>query len=249
MIAAAIIAGGRGTRMRSVSSALPKPMLPVGGKPLLEHTLEWLRAAGIDAATLCVGYKAESISRHFGDGSRWGMRLSYSVESKPRGTAGAVRDMASPAGDLLVVYGDLFIAMDCRRLLEFHAGRPGAASVVVCETDHPRDSDLVDLDGERVSRFYRAREGEPCGKLALAAVWVLRPELLELVPRDRPSDFGRDIFPKALAEGKRLNGYVTTEMVVDIGTPERRDRFLKSWPPRTESAPPRGGPTAGGRPA
>lgn len=232
MIAVAIVAGGLGERMRSVSRTLPKPMLPVGDKPLLEHQLEWLKASGFREATLCVGYQADAVSGYFGDGARLGMKLSYSVESRPRGTAGAVRDMPASEGDILVVYGDLFVDMDCRRLLEFHAARPGAATVVVCETDHPQDSDLVELEGERVARFYRAREGEPCGNLALAAVWVVRPELLRRVPADRPSDFGRDVFPAALAAGERLNAYRTAETVVDAGTPARRERVLGEWKTR-----------------
>jgi NDP-sugar pyrophosphorylase family protein len=232
---AVIMAGGKGTRLYPITANLPKPMIRVAGRSILERLVLHLVGFGIRRFFISIGDQGHLIEAHFGDGSRWGMRFSYSVEAEPRGTAGAVLDLAPP-GDLLVVYGDLYVAMDCRKLLDFHAARPGAATLVVCRTDHPRDSDLVDLDGERVKRFYRARDAEPCGDLALAAVWVLRPELLKAVPRKGPSDFGRDIFPRALAAGMRLNGYVTGETVVDVGTPERRDRFLKNYPPQQRAA-------------
>ncbi|MBI5624993.1 MAG: nucleotidyltransferase family protein [Elusimicrobia bacterium] len=227
---AAIVAGGRGERMRPATDATPKPMLPLLGKPLLEHQLGWLKRSGIDDVFLCLGYKAEAVQEHFGDGSRWGMKLRYSVESSPRGTAGAVKDLGDRGGaDLLVVYGDLFISMDVGRLAAFHASKPGAATLVVWDTDHPQDSDLAEVTDGRVTRFYRAGPGEPAGGLALAAVWLVRPSLLELVPADRPSDFGRDVFPAALKAGLVLNAYKTGETVEDVGTFERMERFTRKW--------------------
>ncbi|MFA6317448.1 MAG: nucleotidyltransferase family protein [Elusimicrobiota bacterium] len=227
---AAILAGGRGVRMRPATDDCPKPMLPIGGRPLLEHQLEWLKRSGVTEVHLCLGYKAESVRDHFGDGSRWGLALNYSVESSPRGTAGAIKDLKDWKGeDLLVVYGDLFIDMDLGRLSAFHQGRPGAATLVVWNTDHPHDSDLVKVEDGRVAGFYRDPKAEPKGQLALAAVWVVRRPLLALAQADTPSDFGRDVFPRALAEGLPLNAYVTDERIDDVGTFERRERFLKKW--------------------
>lgn len=230
MIPAAIVAGGRGERMRPETDACPKPMLPIAGKPLLEHQLEWLKRWGVSEAFLCLGYKADVVSDHFGDGGRWGMKLRYSVEQSPRGTAGCVRDLGDWGGeDLLVVYGDLFVDMDCRKLVEAHRAGRAAATLVVWDTDHPHDSDLVRTEDGRITGFYRARKGEPCGTLALAAVWVVRRPLMDLVPADAPADFGRDIFPRALERGLRLEAYATRETVEDVGTPERRARFLEKW--------------------
>lgn len=227
---AAILAGGRGERMRPATDACPKPMLPIGGKPLLEHQLDWLRRSGVSEVFLCLGYKAEVVRAHFGDGSRWGMKLRYSVESSPRGTAGAVRDLGDWGGeDLLVVYGDLFVSMDCAGLMEFHRTRPGASTLVVWNTDHPHDSDLARVENDRITGFYRDDKAAPPGQLALAAIWVVRRSLLDLVPADRPSDFGRDVFPRALERGMVLNAYRTDETVEDVGTFERRERFLKMW--------------------
>ena len=227
---AAIVAGGRGVRMRPATDTMPKPMLPLGGKPFLEHQLLWLKKAGFDEVFLCLGYKAEAVKDYFQDGSAWGLRLRYQVEALPRGTAGAVRDLAPGIqGDLLVLYGDLYVDMDCGRLLDFHRGRQGAATLVLHETDHPLDSDLVRLDGDRVTAIYRAKPGEEHGSLGLAAVWIVRPGLIGSIPADSPSDFGRDIFPKALAAGQILLGYRTDEVVMDLGTPARCEAFARRF--------------------
>ncbi len=218
--------------MRSVSDT-PKVMLPVQGKPILEHQIEWLKKHGFNDIFLCLGYRADKIQEYFGDGSRWGVRLAYRVETEPRGTAGAIADLGPLIeDDLLVVYGDLFLEMDCGKLLEFHAGHDGLATLVVRETDHPEDSDLVEADGaDRVLRVARRKAGNISGNLGCAAVWVVRKALLERVPEDRPSDFARDIFPAAVAGGDKLMAYRTDEPVMDIGTPARYEAFLKTHGP------------------
>lgn len=212
--------------MGAATQALPKPMILFGGKPILEHLIERLAAAGWREIHLSLGYRPEAVASHFGDGLRWGVRLRYHVEKTPRGTAGAVADLGDQlGGDMLVVYGDLHTDMDFKRFVDFHDAHPSsAASIVLIETDHPFDSDLARLDGERLAGFYRAKPGEPHEPLALAAVWAVRGPLLDLVPRDRPSDFGRDIFPEALRRGLELGAYRTGETLADLGTPERLAR-------------------------
>ena len=223
------MAGGRGVRMGPATDHIPKPMLEIGGKPLLEYQILWLKAAGFSEASLCLGYKAEAVRSYFGDGHGWGIALRYSVETLPRGTAGAVGDLLPTikGDDILVVYGDLYISMDCRRLLDYHRSHTAAATLVLCKTDHPLDSDLARLEGDRITGFYRAKPGEAYENLACAAIWIVRRRLLDLVPKETPSDFGRDIFPRALASGEVLMAYRTSEQVVDLGTPERREAFLR----------------------
>jgi NDP-sugar pyrophosphorylase family protein len=217
-----IVAGGRGERMRPWTDLMPKPMIPVMGKPLVEHQLDWLKRSGVRQAVLCLGYKAEAVRTHFGDGGRWGMELDYHVESEPRGTAGCVRDAwPKVKGDALIVYGDIFLDISLRDLLACHRRAAAAATLVLAETDHPYDSDLVRVQGDLVTGFYRAKAGEPCEPLAAAAVWIVTGRLMDLVPADKPSDFGRDIFPTALARGLRLGAFVTADLIADLGTPER----------------------------
>ena len=121
--------------------------------------------------------------------------------------------------------------MDCRKLVDFHRRLDGAATLVLRETDHPLDSDLVRLEGDRIMEIYRAKPGEEHGNIGMAAVWVVRPRLLELIPVESPSDFGRDIFPKALSAGETLVGYRTGEVVMDLGTPARCEAFERRFKP------------------
>lgn len=217
--------------MGAATDALPKPMLPLGGKPILEYQLEWLKASGITEVFMCLGYKAEAVSDYFSDGKRWGLKLRYQIEKTPRGTAGAVRDLASRLGDdALIVYGDLYVKMNCKKFLNFHASHSGAASLVLIESDHPADSDLARLDKDRITGFYRAQPGRPYANLACAAVWAVRRPLLDLIPTDKPSDFGRETFPLALAKGMALMGYRTKEILADLGTPERLEAFMRRHP-------------------
>jgi NDP-sugar pyrophosphorylase family protein len=226
VIPAVIVAGGRGERMGAATESLPKPMLPFGGKPILERLIELLAAAGWREVHLSLGYRPEAVTAYFGDGSRWGVKLRYHVEKSPRGTAGAVADLRAAVGDdILVVYGDMHLDMDLKRFVDFHAAHPSAAaSLVLIDTDHPFDSDLARLDGDRLTGFYRVKPGQPHEPVALAAVWAVRGPLLDLAPRDRASDFGRDLFPEALRRGLELRGYRTGEVLADLGTPERLAR-------------------------
>jgi NDP-sugar pyrophosphorylase family protein len=206
--------------MRPATDALPKPMLPVRGKPLLEHQLSWLKASGLTQIQMCLGYKAEAVTGYFGDGSKWGVQLSYHVEKEPRGTAGCLKD-AGLTRTTLVVYGDLFVELDAGKLLDFHRKHGAEATLVLRRTDHPQDSDLARLEGWRVKEVARGGSGD----LGLAAVWVVEPALMDLVSSHEPSDFGRDVFPAALKAGRVVAGYVTAEKIVDLGTPERLERF------------------------
>jgi mannose-1-phosphate guanylyltransferase/phosphomannomutase len=229
-IQAAILAGGEGTRMRSLSDT-PKVLLPVGGKPILAHQLAWLKRYGFARAFLCLGYRADVIEKVMGDGSEFGVHIDYRVEDSPRGTAGAVKDLGdSLEDDLLVIYGDLFVDIDCRKLLDFHASHDGVATVVVRRTDHPEDSDIVETDENgQIRAVGRLASGEVSGNLGCTAVWVIRRELLNLIPDVGLSDFARDVFPAAARAGDKMMAYETTDFVRDIGTPSRYEKFLESY--------------------
>jgi mannose-1-phosphate guanylyltransferase len=226
-VQAVILAGGEGTRMRSVSDT-PKVLLPLGGKPIIVHQLEWLQKAGFSKVFLCLGYRADLIKAALGDGSRFGLTIDYRVESSPRGTAGAVKDLGDAMGDdLLVVYGDLMVALDCGKLLDFHASHDGLATLVVRRTDHPEDSDLAVADENgQIHAVGRSADGEVSGDLGCAAIWVVRRELMERVSAADMSDFARDVFPVAARAGDKLMAYETTEPVMDVGTPQRYEKYI-----------------------
>ncbi|MHB2025225.1 MAG: nucleotidyltransferase family protein [Elusimicrobiota bacterium] len=228
---AMVVAGGRGKRMGASVNGPPKPMLPFLGRPLIEHLLLWLGESGFEEIHLCLGYKSRDFFDRLRDGKELGLKLRYHIEREPRGTAGAVKDAAAERGgdkDFLVVYGDLFVEMNCSRFLDFHAAGDGLATLAVMATDHPLDSDLVRLDGDTITGFYRAKPGEPFENWAAAAMWVLRRGILDLIPGRGLVDFGRDIFPQAVAGGKKLRAYRTDETLADLGTPERWSAFEKN---------------------
>jgi len=225
----AILAGGLGTRLKSRTGDLPKPMIPLAGKPLLQHQIELCRDSGFTHIALLVQHRSEAIRDHFGDGSAFGVHLTYAVESEPRGTAGALRD-ALPllAERFLVLYGDTYLDVNLRRLWQAHVEAKADATLFLHPNDHPQDSDLVEIDtqGHVISVLpYPHPEGREARNLVNAALYVLEANGLEaLIPSTGKSDLAKHTFPRLLAEGRRLVCYVSPEYIKDIGTPERIDK-------------------------
>jgi mannose-1-phosphate guanylyltransferase/phosphomannomutase len=221
---AAILAGGKGTRLGALAEGLPKPMVPLAGKPVLEYQIELLKKCGIDKIVLLVGYKAEVIKNHFKDGSSWGVSIAYSNETEPLGTAGSVRNAAPLLDtDFLLLYGDVMVDMDFGRMIAFHERNQAIATLAVHPNSHPNDSYLMEIDERgRINRFFPKPhvEGGSYQNLVNAGVYVLSPEIIPHLPL-RYSDFGKDIFPELVRKELNLYGYVTSEYIKDMGTPQR----------------------------
>ncbi len=227
---AVIFAAGYGETSRSGDGYVPKIMLPLGGKPLLEHQLHWLRAAGFYSTVLCLGYKAEPIRAHFGDGSGMGMRLRYHVQEIPRGSAGAVKSLgaASLPEDILVLSGELFVDIDGARLMEFHRSHQGLATVVARPVKDSKDG-YLDVGPSHLIENFVAAARLAKKPMAAAELWVVRRKLMRFVPDDRPSDFLRDIFPAAVKAGEKLFAYEGSGLLRDLDTPDRYEKFTKEW--------------------
>jgi D,D-heptose 1,7-bisphosphate phosphatase len=225
---AVILAGGLGTRLRSVTGNLPKALVPVGGKPVLGHQLELCRRHGFDKAILLLGYGAEAVVDYVGDGSRFGLYCRAIVEEKPLGTAGAVL----AAGDMLedsflVMYCDTMLDVDLGRLWTFAQDREALATLLVHPNDHPFDSDLVITDeNDRIIGFSRWREDNAALRnLASAALYVIKKQALIGVPAPEGTlDFGRHVFPELITQNKLLAAYRSVEYIKDIGTPDRLEK-------------------------
>jgi len=235
----AILAGGPGTRLKTRTGPLPKPMVPVLGTPLLEHQIALCRRHGFSRILLLVHYAHEVIRAQFGDGSAYGVSLGYLQEQTPRGTAWAVCDALPQMLDtFLVLYGDTYLDVDLRRMRDAHASRGADATLFAHPNDHPHDSDLVELDERRFVTAlhpYPHPEGREHRNLASAALFVLDRRGLEgLVPGQSPADLTKHLFPAMLKAGRRLYGYESPEYIKDIGTPDRLDqveRDLRSGVP------------------
>ena len=226
MTQAVILAGGKGTRLASVSGGLPKPLVPIAGVPVVERQIELLVRYGVDEVFLTTGYRAEVLAERLGDGSRWGIRLHHIVEDTPLGTAGGVAALGNQmTDDFFVLYGDVMVNMDLQRLLDFHRSNGAEATVVVHPNDHPYDSDLVDLaDDGRVRGFHpkpRPEGGPDLPNMVSAALYVCAPAALQHIEPGVKQDFVRHIFPRMMAQGAPLFAYHTTEYLKDMGTPDR----------------------------
>ena len=220
-----VLAGGKGTRMGSLTANLPKPMVRLAGKPILEHQVELARRYGFTDIHILTGHLGEAIEDYFGDGSRWNVRISYTREQHPLGTAGAVKQLAlSLDGDFLVFYGDVMMDVDLAALAQCHRDRGPVATIVVHPNDHPYDSDLVEANGEdRVTAIYSKPHalGVLHRNLVSAALYCLSPRVLAHVEEGVPADFGRDIFQRLVSAGEAVQAYNTREYIKDIGTVQR----------------------------
>jgi len=244
VLKALIIAGGEGKRIRSVAKATPKPLLDVGGRPLVERQILLLRRYGIREIHLTVRAPDLSMFRaHFASGESLEVVLHYHTESEPLGTAGglasllghsdvrAIHELAPPDQTFVVLYGDVMVNMDLVSLVRFHQSKRAVATLVVHPSDHPLDSDLVEADEEgRIKAFHpkpRPRKSDH-QNLANAGVYVLSQSIANHIPA-RPSDFMRDVFPSALRAGTPLYTYRTREYLKDVGTPERLAAVRADW--------------------
>ena len=212
-----ILAGGLGTRLGALAEGLPKPMVPVGGRPFLEHVVRQLAAQGFGEILLLVGHKAELIEGHFGDGSAFGLRVRYSREAEPLGTGGALRLAMGMIPDrFLMLYGDLYRDFDyaafCGRRKQALAVYPyveGLTTIACANVG-------LDAEGRRVSRYAK---GDPAAALSHvdAGFGVFLREVLDLLP-EGPSSFEARVYP-ALAESGKLEAERVDRAFFDIGNP------------------------------
>jgi mannose-1-phosphate guanylyltransferase len=211
---AMLLAAGRGTRLRPLTETVSKCMIEIAGKPVLEHNIEWLRRFGVTDILINLHYLPEAVTNHFGDGRRWGARITYSFEPELLGTAGAVRNAASFFdGPFFVWYGDNLSTCRLDRLWEFHKSRRGVATIALHHRDDPTESGIVGMDGEgRITRFLeKPRAEQVFSHWVSAGILALEPQTLEAIGPEGAQDFGRDVFPLMLASGAALYGYRMSE--------------------------------------
>ena len=220
-----ILAAGLGTRLRSLGLEVPKVMVPIGGKPLLEHHLELFKRQGIRKFIVNLHYLPEAITKYFGDGAKRGIRITYSHESELLGTAGAVKKMEPELRDgaFIVFYGDNLVRMDFAPLVAFHQARRAVVTVALFASPEPWTGGVVETDSHgRVLRFVEKPDPKQVStNLISAGIFVVEPSVLDFIPAGRFYDFGRDVFPKLLAEGQPVYAMQPKAYIQDVGTPER----------------------------
>ncbi|MEP6910742.1 MAG: sugar phosphate nucleotidyltransferase [Actinomycetota bacterium] len=221
---AVVMAGGEGTRLRPVTSNQPKPMVPIVGKPCMEHIVELLRKHGFEDVIVTVAFLPQAIRSYFGDGEGLGAHIEYSVEESPLGTAGSVRLAADKLDDtFLVISGDALCDFDLAKLVKFHKKRGAAVTIGLKSVPNPLEFGIVVVDDEgRVERFLEKPSwGQVFSDTINTGVYVLEPEVLEHVPTDRPFDFSKELFPLLLEMGRPLYGMPMEGYWQDIGNLEQ----------------------------
>jgi mannose-1-phosphate guanylyltransferase / phosphomannomutase len=217
---AVVMAGGEGTRLRPLTSNQPKPMVPIVGKPCMEHILELLREHGLTDVIVTVAFLPQAIRSYFGEGDTLGMNIGYSVEESPLGTAGSVRLATRQLDEtFLVISGDALCDLDLTKLIEFHKERGAAVTIGLKSVENPLEFGIVVTDEEgRIERFLEKPSwGQVFSDTINTGIYVLEPEVLKHVPTDRPYDFSKELFPYLLEMGRPLYGYVMDGYWQDIG--------------------------------
>jgi D-glycero-D-manno-heptose 1,7-bisphosphate phosphatase len=219
------MAGGKGTRVAAVDATLPKPLLPVAGRPILDHQLAVLKRQGLTSATLVVGHLGGAIQARYGGGAGFGVRLEYIVEDEPLGTAGALALLPLDGADTLLINGDLVFDIDLARFARAHRAGGAAATIVTHPNDHPSDSAIVVTDESgQVTRWVPkdADRGWLPNRVN-AGIHLLAPGLVSATGRAERRDLDRDVLAPLV--GRSLRAYQTSEYVKDAGTPARLEEI------------------------
>ncbi len=221
---AVILAGGEGTRLRPLTCNVPKPMVPVLNRPFLAHMIDYLKKHSIDDIILALCYRPDRIQSHFGDGTSFGVRLTYVVEDSPLGTAGAVKNVEEYLeGPFFVFNGDIFTDLDLTAMMSYHRESGAKVSIALTAVEDPTLYGLVETDADgRVRRFVeKPAWDEVTTNMINAGTYLLDPDVLKYVPRQGVFTFERGLFPLLLEIDKPIYGYTSGSYWIDIGTPEK----------------------------
>jgi mannose-1-phosphate guanylyltransferase/phosphomannomutase len=219
-VKAVVMAGGEGTRLRPLTSNQPKPMVPIVGKPCMEHIVELLVKHGFEDVIVTVAFMPQAIRGYFGDGESHGVSIRYSVEESPAGTAGSVKLAEEALNEtFLVISGDALCDIDLADLVRFHREKGALVTIGLKSVADPLEFGIVVTDAEgRIERFLEKPSwGQVFTDTINTGIYVLEPEVLRHVPTDRPYDFSKELFPLLLEMGKPLYGYVAEGYWQDIG--------------------------------
>jgi mannose-1-phosphate guanylyltransferase/phosphomannomutase len=219
-VKAVVMAGGEGTRLRPLTSNQPKPMVPIVGKPCMEHIVELLKEHGFDDIVVTLAFMPQAIRGYFGAGESQGVSIRYSVEESPMGTAGSVK-LAEGVLDepFLVISGDALCDIDLGALVRFHREKEALVTIGLKSVDNPLEFGIVVTDDEgRIERFLEKPSwGQVFTDTINTGIYVLDPEALRHVPEGQPFDFSKELFPLLLEMGRPLYGYIADGYWQDIG--------------------------------
>lgn len=218
-----IMAGGRGTRISMINSQVPKPMIPIDGKPILQYQMETLKRQGIHEIILVIGHMGEVIQNYFGNGQKFDINIRYIVENQPLGTAGALYFLKEDIReDFLLLNGDILFDVDLDRFWKCHLHRGTMATILTHPNSHPYDSGIIEADEQgKVTQWLHKEDTRTWYRNRVnAGLHILSPRIFSLFPNLQKRDLDRDILKPLIACGE-LSIYDSPEYVRDMGTPER----------------------------
>ena len=227
MTKAILLVGGYGTRLRPLTEDLPKPMLPLAGLPVTEHQLMMAKRAGITEIVLATSYLSEVFLPYFGDGSAFGMKITYAVEEIPLGTGGAIRNAAFELGDqflasdepLVIFNGDIISHHHLTQQISYHREKNADVTLHLTRVEDARAFGCVPTDSDgRVTDFLEKMEN-PVTNAINAGCYIFQPEVLNRIAPDTVVSVEREVFPQLVADGGRVFGYEEQAYWLDIGTP------------------------------
>lgn len=227
MIQAVIMAGGKGTRLRELThDEIPKPMVHINGKPILQHQIECLKRQGITDIILIVGYLGEKIEEYFGNGSRFDVQIRYIKEETPLGTAGALALLPPMLNgeSFFLIFGDILFDIDLARMVKYHVERKAKATLLVHPNSHPHDSDLVITDkSNRVLAFNRKNSirSDWYSNCVNAGFYLFENDVCQWVSLGVKTDLEKELLSKMINEGCAVYAYHSPEYIKDVGTIER----------------------------
>ena len=218
---AMILAAGVGSRLDPLTRNVPKPMVPIVNKPVIEHIIDKLKKHNFDEIMINLHYLGDVIQSHLDDGSQLGVKIHYSPEDQLWGDAGSCKRVQDFFGQdtFLVLGGDDISEINLTEVVEFHKARKSVATMALTLVDDPSEYGIVltNEDG-RITKFLEKPKGQVVfSKTANTGVYVFEPEVFDIIPEGRQFGFGNDVFPKLLVEGKPMYGIVTTEFWKDVG--------------------------------
>ena len=223
-----IMAGGKGTRAASIAANIPKPMIPICGRPILEHQIDCLKKNGLTDIVVSVGYLGGHIKDYFGDGGRFGCTISYHTETDPLGTAGVLYKLENLSGDFIVLNGDTIFDIDFSRMIAFHKEKKAWASLAVHPNSHPFDSAIISSNSDNQVIGWLNKEDERTWykNQVNAGIHILSADLIKNCPQIKEKiDLDRDVLKPSISGG-RIFAYSTPEYIKDVGTPERYARVV-----------------------
>ncbi len=212
-IKAVVMAGGSGTRLRPLTENLPKPMVPVGGRPMLERIIEQLRDAGVSRVMVTTHYKGELISNHFGDGKGFGVKISYVEEDKPMGTAGGLSQLEPSDEPILVINGDILTRIDFRAMLDFHIDHKAEMSVAVRKHETQVPYGVIETEDERITQVL---EKPVVNHFINAGIYLLNPDVFKLIPENDSYDMP-ELINSLIKDGRTVISFPVREYWIDIG--------------------------------